>query len=190
MPKDTNTKERILDIAEHLIKSQGYNGFSYKEISTELNIKNAAVHYHFPTKKDLGVAVVRRAGAFIKELDQMVATKAIAPVDMLNMTIESYLGYLSLEDSICLGGSLESDFHTLPEEIRKEVKVYANIIISLIRNTLSRGREEGGFTFSGPSEDQAFYITSCLQGALQIARVTGKEKFHRVIDRLKAELGV
>ena len=33
MLKDQNTKERILDIAENLIMSWGYNGFSYKDIS-------------------------------------------------------------------------------------------------------------------------------------------------------------
>ena len=42
MLKDQNTKKRILDIAEKLIMSKGYNAFSYKDISTKLNVKNAA----------------------------------------------------------------------------------------------------------------------------------------------------
>jgi len=60
MPMD-DTKNKIMDLAENLLLSRGYNGFSYKDISLALGIKNATVHYHYPAKKDLGVAVIRRA---------------------------------------------------------------------------------------------------------------------------------
>jgi len=190
MAKETNTKEQIVDIAEHLIMSRGYNGFSYKDISEKLNVKNAAIHYHFPSKKDLGVEVIRRAQTRFKQWDEMSASRKNSPVDMLTLALETYLGYLNSGDCICLGGSLETDFHTLPENIQHEIKTYASIIITWMRNLLSRGREEGVFNFSGPSEEQAFFILSCVQGALQIARVTDKDKFHRIIDKVKAELGV
>ncbi|MEO1449032.1 MAG: TetR/AcrR family transcriptional regulator, partial [Bacteroidota bacterium] len=55
-----DTKTDILNLAEQLIRTHGYNGFSYKDISSALHIKNAAVHYHYPAKSDLGVAVLRR----------------------------------------------------------------------------------------------------------------------------------
>ena len=51
MQKCEHPRERILDIAEHLIMSRGFNRFSYKDISTEMKVKNAAIHYHFPIKK-------------------------------------------------------------------------------------------------------------------------------------------
>lgn len=87
MLKDQNTKERILDIAENLIMSRGYNGFSYKNISLELNVKNAAIHYHFPAKKDLGLAVIRRAQSRFKKWDVMLSNQDISPVDMLQLYI-------------------------------------------------------------------------------------------------------
>ncbi|MBB4046226.1 AcrR family transcriptional regulator [Bacteroides reticulotermitis] len=39
-------------MADELIKTIGYNAFSYADISKQLNIKNAAIHYYFPTKSD------------------------------------------------------------------------------------------------------------------------------------------
>ncbi len=190
MPKSGDTKQRILDLAEHLIMSRGYNGFSYKDIASALNVRNAAIHYHFPTKKDLGVAVIQRVQARFREWDAMSAARRLSPVDMLDQAIETYIGYLDSDRYVCLGGSLETDFRTLPTEMQKEVRIYAAEILTWMRNLLSRGREEGLLTFSGPSEDKAFFIIASIQGALQMARVSDKALFYRTVDRLKAELGL
>ena len=190
MPKGSNTKEQILDLAEHFMMSRGYNGFSYKDISSELNVKNAAIHYHFPSKKDLGVAVIERAQSRFDEWDAMTANQMLSPVDMLNQSLETYLGYLNSDKYVCLGGSLETDFHTLPEEMQKAVRTYTGKLLTWMRNLLSRGREEGQFNFSGQSEDKAFFIIASIQGALQIARVSDKDLFYRTVDRLKSELGI
>lgn len=190
MPKEQNTKERILDIAENLIMSRGYNGFSYKDISVALNVKNAAIHYHYPTKKDLGVAVIRRAKARFKEWGEMVSTQAISPIDMLQLSLETYIGYLESEERVCLGGSLDTDFHTFPEVMQNEARKFTFEILAWMRNILSAGREAGVFTFSGPSEDRALFILSSIQGALQIARVSDKDLFYRVIAKIKSEIGL
>ncbi|HEU4554463.1 MAG TPA: TetR/AcrR family transcriptional regulator, partial [Chitinophaga sp.] len=55
-----NTREKIIELADHLIRTKGFNAFSYADISAPLAIKNAAVHYHFPTKADLGISVIER----------------------------------------------------------------------------------------------------------------------------------
>ena len=57
---DESTSTRILDTAEALLQVRGYNGFSYADISTELGITKAALHYHFPGKADLGLALITR----------------------------------------------------------------------------------------------------------------------------------
>ena len=49
-----NTRGAILDAAEELLQRRGYNAFSYHHIAVQLGIRNAAIHYHFPAKEDLG----------------------------------------------------------------------------------------------------------------------------------------
>ena len=190
MSKETNIKGQIIDLAENLIMKRGYNGFSYKNIASELNVKTAAIHYHFPSKKDLGVAVIKRAQTRFREWDEKAASEDLSPVDMLNQSLETYFEYLDSEEYVCLGGSLETDIHTLPEEMQDEIRIYVAEILTWLRNLLSRGRAQGVFSFSGPSESKAFFVLSCVQGALQIARVNDKKLFHRTIDTLKAELGL
>ncbi|MCH6573146.1 MAG: helix-turn-helix transcriptional regulator, partial [Proteobacteria bacterium] len=46
----TSTREHILKRATMLFQGRGYNGFSFKDISTPMGIRNAAIHYHFSTK--------------------------------------------------------------------------------------------------------------------------------------------
>ncbi len=190
MQNNSNTKERILDIAELLIMSKGYNWFSYKNISEELNIKNAAIHYHFPSKKDLGVAVIQRAQARFRESYEFPATIERSPLDILNLSIEEYTGYLNSDNTLCLGSSLESDFHTFPDEMQKEVRIYISEILKWTSNLLSIGRRKGVFTFSGSSEDKAFFLLASLQGALQIAKVSNKDFFYSAIDKIKSDIGI
>ena len=59
-PQRSETAEQILDLAETLIQTRGYSAFSYQDIADSLGIRKASIHYHFPSKSDLGVAVVDR----------------------------------------------------------------------------------------------------------------------------------
>ena len=58
MIRATDTREQIMDRAAQLLMSRGYKGFSYRDISSHLGVKNAAVHYHFPAKTDLALALI------------------------------------------------------------------------------------------------------------------------------------
>ena len=55
---DRDTRMEIIDLAERLVRVRGYNGFSYRDLAEQIGIKTASIHYHFPTKADLGEAMV------------------------------------------------------------------------------------------------------------------------------------
>ena len=56
----TDTADRMLDLAEMLVQTRGFNGFSYADIASELGVTKATLHYHFPTKAELGLRLIRR----------------------------------------------------------------------------------------------------------------------------------
>ena len=56
----SDTRTRILDIAERLAQTRGFNGFSYADIAAELNVSTASLHYHFAGKAELGRALIAR----------------------------------------------------------------------------------------------------------------------------------
>ncbi len=47
------TNQQILYYARNFLQCRGYNGFSYKDISQKLGIKNAAIHNYYPKKKKI-----------------------------------------------------------------------------------------------------------------------------------------
>jgi len=57
-----STRTKIIDAGEKLLLKNGFNGFSYADIALALGIKKSSIHYHFPSKADLGLAVIQRPG--------------------------------------------------------------------------------------------------------------------------------
>src|SRR5579862_413483 len=55
-----STTTRILDVAERLVQTRGFNGFSYADIALEVGITKASLHYHFATKAELGRRLIAR----------------------------------------------------------------------------------------------------------------------------------
>ena len=43
---NADTSQRILDIAERLVQTRGFNGFSYADIADALKVTKASLHYH------------------------------------------------------------------------------------------------------------------------------------------------
>ena len=68
------TKEKIVTEAITFIMTRGTNAFSYKDISKEIGIKTSSIHYYFPTKNDLIVAVLEHVIQKIKKTENETIT--------------------------------------------------------------------------------------------------------------------
>ncbi|KAF0094226.1 MAG: transcriptional regulator TetR family [Puniceicoccaceae bacterium 5H] len=56
----SNTKDNILNAAEYLFAERGFNGTSVRDITDRAGANVAAVNYHFGSKHDLFVELMRR----------------------------------------------------------------------------------------------------------------------------------
>ena len=91
----------ILDVAERLAQTRGYNGFSYADIAAQLGVTRASLHYHFPSKAELGRALVERyRGLFGAALDA-IAKQAEEAHGNLKRYVRLYYSVLSNE-RMCL----------------------------------------------------------------------------------------
>ena len=55
-----DTKDQILDAAEDLFAEQGFASTTLRQLTTRAGVNLAAVNYHFGSKEDLAIAVLRR----------------------------------------------------------------------------------------------------------------------------------
>jgi AcrR family transcriptional regulator len=184
----TNTKHAILDLAETLLQDKGFNGFSYAHIAKELGVKNAAVHYHFPTKEDLGCAVVQRYRDRFQLWVNNARVKDLSPQEKLNWFFDIYANMRADHGKVCIAGALETEFNSIPDALRDQTQSLTGELLAWLSSTLEEGREAGVFQFTGQPADKAALILSSLQGGLQMARALGSEKFQVVIQQHKQDL--
>jgi TetR/AcrR family transcriptional regulator, transcriptional repressor for nem operon len=190
MTSPIDTKKQILDLAENLLLDRGYNGFSYKDISGALGIRNASIHYHFPKKTDLGVAIIQRATRRFEKWAQLTAEKNVRYSRKLSDFCRIFQKYIENDRQVCLGGALETDFKTLPKEMQQETITFISTMFLWLEKFLAEGRSEGEFKFPGSPKDLALLILSSLQGAIQIARVTTPSSFNSTVKQIKSYICV
>ncbi len=188
MVRNTNTKRAIMDLAETFIQEKGFNGFSYAHIAKELDVKNAAIHYHFRTKDELACAVIQRYRDRFQLWIRNARIKDLSPQEKLDWFFSIYTDTRADNGKVCLAGSLETEFNSLPVSLREQTEALTRELLNWLQATLEEGRDAGVFYFGGDAAAKAALILSSLQGALQMARALGTEKFRSVVQQHKQDL--
>lgn len=188
MVKIENSKRTILNMAEDLLQYKGFNGFSYAHIASELGVKNAAIHYHFPTKEDLSIAVIKRYRDRFQLWINNSRVKDLTHEKKLDWFLSIYNDMRVDQGKVCLVGSMEVEFNTIPEGLQAEVEALHREMLAWLEDTLQQGRDAGVFHFHGEAANKAALMLSSLQGALQMARALGTKRFRAVIEQLRLDL--
>src|SRR5512145_1053379 len=188
MVRNTNTKRAIMDLAEAFIQDKGFNGFSYAHIAAELGVKNAAIHYHFPSKEVLVCAVIQRYRDRFQLWINNARVKNLSPQEKLDWFFSIYTDTRADSGKVCLAGSLETEFTSLPASLREQTESLTGELLTWLQATLQEGREAGAFRFNGDPANKAALILSSLQGGLQMARALGTDKFQMVVEQHKQDL--
>ena len=166
---EPGTRGRILDAAERLVQSRGFNGFSYADVASELGVTKAGLHYHFPSKAELGEALIARYSArFVAALGQIDAD-GLAPAAKLAAYAALYAQVLR-EERMCLCGMLAAEYETLPAPMRHAILSFFDHNQGWLRTVMEDGRADRSMSFDGTAEDGAQTILGGLEGALLVAR--------------------
>ncbi|HEV8064125.1 MAG TPA: TetR/AcrR family transcriptional regulator, partial [Acidimicrobiales bacterium] len=156
-------------VAERLVQSRGFNGFSYADVASEIGITKAALHYHFGGKAELGEALIDRyALRFGAALEAIDATGVSCPA-RLRAYADLYLSVFR-DQRMCLCGMLAAEYATLPEAMRETVVRFFDANYSWLSRLLESGRANGELQFTGTAEDSARMIVGSLEGAMLVAR--------------------
>jgi TetR/AcrR family transcriptional repressor of nem operon len=185
----TDTSQRILDIAERLVQTRGFNGFSYADIAESLKVTKASLHYHFPAKADLGQRLIERYEKnFLAALGRIDAAGKDAR-DKLRRYAAIYEEVLRA-DRMCLCGMLAAEYGTLPKPMREEMRHFFDANEHWLVRVLQEGRKSKVLKFQGTPAEAAQALIGALEGALMIARSYGDvARFKSVSDRVLVSFG-
>jgi TetR/AcrR family transcriptional repressor of nem operon len=178
------TAGQILDVAERLAQTRGFNGFSDADVTKELGITEASLHYHFPEKASLGRALIDRYAASFSEALSRIETSAAAAPAKLERYVAIYAGMLK-SGRICLCGMLAAEYNTLPASMQEAIRAFFDSNERWLASVLESGRKDGTLAFDGEPEQAARSITAAIEGAMLLARLHGRtEQFTSAAQRL------
>ncbi|MEO9944560.1 MAG: TetR/AcrR family transcriptional regulator [Paraglaciecola sp.] len=166
-------KEELLKIAEDKVRAGGYSNFSFRELANEVGIKSASVHYHFPTKADLGAELAHQyTDAFMAALGDVDQIKAQDknPIDTYTQIFKHAL----LNDNkMCLCGLLGAQNESLPEKVQTEVKrFFSKNLAWLTAAHIANGESD--------PEQAAITTVSLLEGAMMISKALNDHSYFKL----------
>ena len=168
---DRDTRRELLDLAETLVRTRGYNGFSYRDLADQIGIKTASIHYHFPTKGDLGEALIENEReVFARNLAQLDAAEK-DPRRRLERFIQLFQATtIDCNNRMCLGAMLAVEQETVPDAVGQAVRRLFAANEDWLAKLLEEGRKKRQFRFKGPADAAARSLFAALEGALLTAR--------------------
>lgn len=174
-----DTQDKILDSAERLIQSRGYSAISYQDISNEVGIRKASIHYYYPSKEDLVVALVSRyRKKLARIMDHSFNARAGDACGLLDDYFAIYLTFENAADRVCLCGSLAGEYPVLPRQAQVEVDGFFADHQRWLEQVICSGQAGGFFKDNEAADVLAGWVLSGLQGALIVGRAT--RAFERV----------
>lgn len=179
-----NVKERLVDVAEALIQRRGYNGFSYRDIAAEVGIRAASIHYHFPTKADLGVEVAARyTDRFMSRLGA-AETKTDDASRLLATYVAMFKEALEDDRRMCLCGILAAEIVALPEAVATAAKQFFEANLDWLTRNMPRSGEGGSPHTKSTRRTLAAHFLASLEGAMIVSKGLDDPK---LFDRIAAE---
>jgi len=164
----TDTRTRILDLAEDFTQTKGFNNFSYLDLAAEIGVKNSSIHYHFKAKKDLALALVERIreahGKACDDFDRRFET----PQERLAALIDHFKCYVQNE-KICMCGMMAAEFQTVSPEVRKALSLYFSDMRTWLAIQFSQMKNPN-------PNDRALQFLSGLEGSVLLARLESDPK--------------
>lgn len=186
---DRDTARRILAIASQLVQTRGFNGFSYADIAAALGVTKASLHYHFPTKADLGRTLIDTYARDFAQALARIDTQTGSERERLKRYARLYAAVLG-QHRMCLCGMLAAETATLPAPMTAALKQFFELNEHWLEGVLTRGRAKSELRFADTPRVAARVLLSSLEGAMMLAYSwSDPSRFDAAAEHLLGELG-
>jgi TetR/AcrR family transcriptional repressor of nem operon len=174
----TDTRTKILDVAEELIQRVGVNAMSYKHISDAVGIRKASIHHHFPKKDDLVDELLKRCQvSYGENYASIVDGPDSAPEKLRKLAGVFQHGLVA--NKLCLVGSISTDKNTLQNSSCMILESNIKNTVEIFSHVFKQGREEKTLSFTGTESEAGYAYLAFLVGTQIVARAHGGEELFK-----------
>ena len=179
------TAQKILTVAQQNVQTKGFNGFSYRDLATEIGIKTSSIHYHFPTKDDLALALVTafREG-FNLELSR-ISSENESVRSQLAEYVKLFESNLAIDNKFCLCGMLASELNSLSDNVKQAIQGFFLDNEVWLSQLIANGQKDGSLKVTSSPDLIAAQLLATIEGAMLIARSAEQDnvkKFQQVVE--------
>ena len=149
----------LISNATRLVQRQGYAGFSYADLSEVVGLKKPSIHHHFPTKQDLGAAIVADYTLQFSHALAAIMMQRQSVADRISAYAGLYRAGM-VKGQPCLCGVLASEMGALPEKVQAGIRSFFDVNLRWLDEVLAKLDDR-----ARQSAPNANAILSSLQGA-------------------------
>lgn len=148
-------RNEILDVAEELFVTKGYDKTSTNDILERIGIARGTLYYHFKSKEDILNAMIERINeALIAKVRVIASDTKIPVIDRIVMTIAG----LNVESDI--GKEIIDQVHK-PQNALMHQKMQKNLVegvAPILTGLLEEGNAQGVFHVKYPAQTVEMFI--------------------------------
>lgn len=169
-----DTKTMLMDAAEHQVRHKGADGFSYADLSKQVGIRKASIHYHYPAKSDLLTAILVRYDERVMELLDGYAAERPTAGQQLDGFIDLYRDGLQDGTLLCLCVAYTVSQDSLSDDTQRAITRFRARVKSWLEQSFQRARSDGSVAHIGTPELEAAAVHALVEGAQIAARISGE----------------
>ncbi|WIM06353.1 MAG: TetR family transcriptional regulator C-terminal domain-containing protein [Candidatus Nitricoxidivorans perseverans] len=167
------TREKLLDAAFCEIHRHGFQAASIAKILQDTGLTKGALYHHFPTKQELGLAVVDEV--IRARLDELVFRRlrdSARPLDTL-IEIIGELGARNDAETVALGcplNNLMQEMSPLDATFKERLNAILTHWGTIVEDALHRARAAGALRPGVDCRAASLFIVSAWEGCTGIAK--------------------
>lgn len=164
-----DTRQAVMAAARAMVQARGYNALSFRDLAEAVGVKSSSIHYHFPTKGDLGAELARQYTAdFLTYMDGLPAE--LDWKGRIAVYAQVFRDTLLRENRMCMGGIMAAEYSDLAPEVKAEVAQFTSRITAWLAGVLAGGMPE---LDEAARLNRAGAIFAAIEGAQLVARGCG-----------------
>jgi len=165
-----STVEKIINTALLMVQKRGFSGFSFRDVATEIGIKTASIHYHFPTKPDLARAVLSEVRRGFEQELRRIDIELPDTKDKLAAFVRIFDETFGDGDRLCPFCMVACAQDGVPDFVKFEVQAFWSAGERWVAERIVEGQRTGIFDATLSPNLSGRVLVSMLEGAMVTAR--------------------
>ncbi len=164
------TAQKILAAGNELLQTRGYHAFSYRDLAARLNIKSASIHYHFPAKQDLALAIAETVFEAFESQTKTIQMTQSSLCGQLRAFAQIFATTFGDGDRLCPICMLAVCQESVPEALQVRVRDFWTWSESWLTAVFQQAMLQGELPSTLDAPAAARTWISALEGSLLTAR--------------------